>query len=53
MQGWMLREIGKGQKEREVPLPIDVVGEVAKCLRSRGLDPDPEDIGNQGAFLLG
>ena len=53
MQGWMLRVIGKGQKEREVPLPIDVVGELAKYLRSRGLDPDPEDIGNQGAFLLG
>ena len=53
MQGWMLRVIGKGQKEREVPLPINVVGELAKYLRSRGLDPDPEDIGNQGAFLLG
>ena len=53
MQGWMLRVIGKGQKEREVPLPIDVVGELAKYLRSRGLDPDPEDIGNQSAFLLG
>ena len=53
MQGWMLRVIGKGQKEREVPLPIDVVGELAKYLRSRGLDPDPEDIGNQSAFMLG
>ena len=53
LQGWMLRVIGKGQKEREVPLPIDVVGELARYLESRGLDPDPEDIGNQGAFLLG
>ena len=53
MQGWLLRVIGKGQKEREVPLPIDVVGELAKYLESRGLDPEPEDIGNQGAFLLG
>ena len=53
LQGWMLRVIGKGQKEREVPLPADVVGELAKYLESRGLDPDPEDIGNQGAFLLG
>ena len=53
LQGWMLRVVGKGQKEREVPLPIDVVGELAKYLKSRGLDPDPEDIGNQGAFLLG
>ena len=53
MQGWMLRVIGKGQKEREVPLPADVVGELARYLVSRGLDADPQDIGNQGAFLLG
>jgi site-specific recombinase XerD len=53
LQGWVLQVIGKGQKEREVPLPIDVVGELARYLESRGLDPDPEDIGNQGAFLLG
>lgn len=53
MEGWLLRVIGKGQKEREVPLPADVVGELAKYLVSRGLDADPEDIGNQGAFLLG
>jgi len=52
-EGWMLRVIGKGQKEREVPVPIDVVGELSKYLTSRGLDPDPEDIGNQGAHLLG
>ena len=53
MQGWLLRVIGKGQKEREVPLPADVVGELARYQVSRGLDADPEDIGNQGAFLLG
>ena len=53
MQGWLLRVIGKGQKEREVPLPADVVGELAKYMVSRGLDADPEDIGNRGAFLLG
>ena len=53
VEGWMLRVVGKGRKEREVPVPIDVVGELAKYLGSRGLDPDPEDIGNQGAFLLG
>ena len=53
MEGWMLSVIGKGQKEREVPVPIDVVGQLAKYLMSRGLDPDPEDIGNQGAHLLG
>ena len=53
LEGWMLRVIGKGQKEREVPVPIDVVSQLAKYLVSRGLDPDPEDIGNQGAHLLG
>ena len=53
MEGWLLRVIGKGQKERDVPLPTDVVGELAKYLVSRGLDKDAEDIGNQGAYLLG
>jgi site-specific recombinase XerD len=53
MQGWLLRVVGKGQKEREVPLPTDVVGELARYMVSRGLDADPEDIGNQGAYLLG
>ena len=53
MEGWLLRVVGKGQKEREVPLPVDVVGELARYLASRGLDLDPEDISNQGAFLLG
>ena len=36
-----------------MPLPADVVGELARYLVSRGLDADPVDIGNQGAFLLG
>jgi site-specific recombinase XerD len=53
MEGWLLRVVGKGQKEREVPLPVDVVGELARYLESRGLDLDPEDISNQGAYLLG
>jgi Phage integrase family len=53
MEGWLLRVIGKGQKEREVPLPADVVGELARYLVSRGLDAEPQNIGNQGAFLLG
>ena len=46
-------EYGKGHKEREVPVPIDVVNKLATYLESRGLDPDPENIGNQGAHLLG
>jgi len=53
MQGWTLRVIGKGQKERAVPLPIDVVGELPKYMIARGLNADPEDFGNQGAHLLG
>ena len=53
MQGWLLRVIGKGQKEREVPLPVEVVGELTRYLVSRGLDADPRDVGNQGAFVLG
>ena len=53
IEGWMLRVMGKGEKEREVPVPIEVVSELAKYLESRGLDSDPEDIGNQGAHLLG
>jgi site-specific recombinase XerD len=53
MEGWLLRVVGKGQKEREVPVPIGVVGELSRYLVSRGLAEDPEDIGNQGAHLLG
>ncbi len=53
LQGWMLRVIGKGQREREVPVPLVVINELADYLKSRGLDPDPENIGNQGAHLLG
>jgi len=53
MEGWLLRVVGKGQKEREVPLPVDVVGELARYLESRGLELDPEGISNQGAYLLG
>ena len=37
--------IAKGQKEREVPLPADVFGELARYLVSRGLNADPEDMG--------
>lgn len=53
LAGWLLRVLGKGQREREVPVPADVVAELAEYLRSRGLDPDPQDMGNQGAHLLG
>jgi site-specific recombinase XerD len=53
VQGWLLRVVGKGQKEREVPVPVEVVSELSAYLAARGLDPDPENIGNQGAHLLG
>jgi site-specific recombinase XerD len=53
LEGWMLSVVGKGQKMREVPVPTEVVSELAAYLASRGLDPDPEHIVNQGAFLLG
>jgi site-specific recombinase XerD len=53
MQGWWLRVAGKGQKQREVPLPANVVGELERYLASRRLAADTQDIGNQGAFLLG
>ena len=51
-EGWLLRVVGKGQKVREVPVPVEVVGELSRYLAARGLDADPQDIGNQGAFLL-
>ncbi|HEX7635790.1 MAG TPA: phage integrase family protein [Noviherbaspirillum sp.] len=53
VEGWELTVIGKGEKERVVPVPLDVIGELSKYLVARGLDPDPEHPGNRGAFLLG
>jgi len=53
LQGWLLRVIGKGQKEREVPLPADVVDELTAYMQARGLGQRLQDFGNQGAFLLG
>jgi site-specific recombinase XerD len=53
VEGWELTVIGKGQKQRVVPVPLDVIGELSKYLVSRALDPDPEHPGNRGAYLLG
>ena len=53
VEGWELTVIGKGDKERVVPVPLDVIGELSHYLVARGLDPDPEHSGNRGAFLLG
>ena len=51
--GWELKVLGKGNKERIVQLPQAIMDELASCLASRGLDPDPEAVGNRGAYLLG
>lgn len=53
VEGWELTVIGKGEKERVVPVPLDVIGELSRYLVARGLDPDPEHASNRGAFLLG
>lgn len=49
---WFLRLIGKGRREREVPLPADVVGDQARHLVRE--NSNSEDVGaTKGAFLLG
>lgn len=53
VEGWELRVLGKGQKERIVPVPFAVISELSQYLQSRGLDRDPQAYGNQGAHLLG
>jgi site-specific recombinase XerD len=53
VEGWLLNVVGKGGRLRQVPLPLEVVSELAAYLQSRGLDPDPEDPANAGVFLLG
>lgn len=53
VQGWMLRLIGKEQKARELPLPLEALGVLAKYVKGGGLDADPDDSGKQRAFLLG
>jgi site-specific recombinase XerD len=53
VEGWELKVIGKGEKERLLPVPQDVMGELSNYLVSRGLDPDPGHVLNRGAYLLG
>jgi site-specific recombinase XerD len=53
IEGWELTVMGKGGKQRVVPVPQDVIGELSNYLAARGLDPDPEHASNRGAFLLG
>ena len=53
ISGWEMTVLGKGNKERIVQVPQDVINELSTYLASRGLDPDPEAITNRGAYLLG
>lgn len=53
VEGWELTVLGKGNKERVVAVPQDVIGELSGYLVSRGLDPDPEHAANRGAYLIG
>lgn len=51
--GWELTVVGKGGKQRTVPVPRDVIGDLSTYLVTRGLDPNPAHPVNRGAFLLG
>jgi site-specific recombinase XerC len=53
VEGWLLNVVGKGGRLRQVPVPLEVVSELFAYMQSRGLDPEPEDPSNAGAFLLG
>lgn len=53
VEGWELRVVGKGGKERIVPVPYEVTSELAHYLKSRGLDIDPLSPANRGAHLIG
>jgi site-specific recombinase XerD len=53
VQGWLLHVVGKGDKPREVPLPIDVVEQLRAYLESRGLERAIESSANRGTFVLG
>lgn len=55
VSGWMLTVVGKGDKRREVPVPADLVDEIGKYLRARGLDLEAHAAAGQGAdaALLG
>ncbi|MBI5255733.1 MAG: tyrosine-type recombinase/integrase [Burkholderiales bacterium] len=53
VKGWLLNVLGKGGRLRQVPVPLEVISELAAYLTSRGLHSDPEDPSNAGVFLLG
>jgi site-specific recombinase XerD len=51
--GWELTVIGKRDRQRQVPVPPDVMSELSTYLAWRGLDADSQAQRNQRAFLLG
>ncbi|BAL27310.1 site-specific integrase [Azoarcus sp. KH32C] len=53
LDGWMLTVLGKGQRLREVPVPVHVVEEISRYLAERGLNGDLTSTTNRGTYLLG
>ena len=53
LEGYVLRVIGKGQREREVPVPTGVVEAISGYLASRGLPGGVDAPANAKAHLLG
>ena len=53
LEGWLLTVVGKGLRQREVPVPAELVARLGAYLASRGLDADVGASANRGAFLLG
>ena len=53
LEGYVLRVIGKGQREREVPVPTGVVQAINDYLTSRGLPGGVDATANAKAYLLG
>ncbi len=53
VDGWLLAVLGKGNKQREVPVPYEVTSELVAYFKSRGLDSDLDAGDNRDACLLG
>lgn len=53
LEGWVLAVVGKGIRQRDVPVPTPLVGRLGAYLASRGLQARIEAVANRVAFLLG
>lgn len=53
VDGWWLKVIGKGGRERKVPVPYELTSALSAYFVSRGLDMDLEHACNREAYLLG